>query len=50
MTDGLPPWLPEGRIFIAQLASGIIDYHQQVSTAGPFRLPYPANLQAALDN
>jgi hypothetical protein len=49
MTENRPPWLPDGKIVVAQLASGVIDYYQSVSSAEPFRLPYPANLQTALD-
>jgi hypothetical protein len=49
MTDGPPPWLPDGRVVVAQLATGIIDYYQSITSPEPFRLPYPANLQTALD-
>src|SRR5688572_17485480 len=49
MTEDRPSWLPDGRVIVAQLASGVIDYYQSVSSAEPFRLPYPANLQTALD-
>ncbi|MEV8374992.1 hypothetical protein AB0P21_19810 [Kribbella sp. NPDC056861] len=37
------------RITMAQLASGIIEYAERLTSGSPFRLPYPANLQLALD-
>jgi hypothetical protein len=49
MVSEPPPWLPDGRVLVSQLATGIIDYYQQVQSSEPFRLPYPANLQMALD-
>ncbi|HYU85339.1 MAG TPA: hypothetical protein VEK80_11095 [Kribbellaceae bacterium] len=42
-------WLPDVRITVAQLASGILEYAEQFTSDSPFRLPYPANLQMALD-
>jgi hypothetical protein len=48
-SDVLPTWLPDRRIVVSQLATGIIDYFQQIQSPEPFRLPYPANLQTALD-
>ncbi|MEV0610807.1 hypothetical protein AB0I61_31050 [Polymorphospora rubra] len=44
-----PSWLPSQQIVLAQLASGIIDYAQQIAAGSSFRLPYPANLQLSLD-
>ncbi len=44
-----PSWLPDQQIVLAQLASGIIEYAQRATAGGAFRLPYPANLQLALD-
>jgi hypothetical protein len=44
-----PSWLPEQQIVLAQLASGILEYAQHSASGEAFRLPYPANLQAALD-
>lgn len=44
-----PSWLPNQQIVVAQLASGILEYAQQTSGGGSFRLPYPPNLQLALD-
>ncbi len=52
MPDPQPPppsWLPKQQIVVAQLASGILEYAQQPATGAVFRLPYPANLQLALD-
>ena len=40
---------PDERILVAQLASGILEYAERVGSAAAFRLPYPANLQLALD-
>ncbi|GAA2560638.1 hypothetical protein GCM10010210_38790 [Pseudonocardia hydrocarbonoxydans] len=34
---------------MAQLASGIAEFAEQVDSGAPFRLPYPVNLQAAFD-
>ncbi len=44
-----PSWLPDVHITVAQLASGILEYYQRINSNEPFRLPYPANLQAAFD-
>ncbi|MEV1328425.1 hypothetical protein AB0J20_02470 [Micromonospora costi] len=44
-----PAWLPHPHIAVAQLASGILEYAQQAVSGDAFRLPYPANLQLALD-
>jgi hypothetical protein len=44
-----PSWLPDVRITVAQLASGILEYADQFNGGAPFRLPYPPNLQLALD-
>ncbi|GLY21628.1 hypothetical protein [Micromonospora sp. NBRC 101691] len=44
-----PSWLPDPQIAVAQLASGILEYAQQTASGDAFRLPYPANLQLALD-
>ncbi|GAA3450548.1 hypothetical protein [Dactylosporangium matsuzakiense] len=44
-----PSWLPKQQIVVAQLASGILEYAQHAAAGGSFRLPYPANLQLALD-
>jgi hypothetical protein len=44
-----PSWLPDVRITLAQLASGILEYAEGFTGGTPFRLPYPANLQLALD-
>jgi hypothetical protein len=44
-----PSWLPDARITLAQLASGILEYAEQLTVGTPFRLPYPPNLQLALD-
>ncbi|GGN18720.1 hypothetical protein GCM10010109_31970 [Actinoplanes campanulatus] len=37
------------RIVIAQLAAGVLDYAAAMSAGKTFRLPYPPNLQLALD-
>lgn len=44
-----PHWLPDSRIMVAQLASGILEYARRTASGEAFRLPYPANLQLALD-
>ncbi|MEV6373611.1 hypothetical protein [Micromonospora musae] len=44
-----PAWLPDPHIAVAQLASGILEYAQQTPSGDAFKLPYPANLQLALD-
>lgn len=44
-----PPWLPDTRVVMAQLASGIREYAQRIASPEPFRLPYPPNLQLAFD-
>ncbi|RSM46224.1 hypothetical protein DMB66_49960 [Actinoplanes sp. ATCC 53533] len=44
-----PVWVPDPQIVLAQLASGILGYAQQTADRSAFRLPYPANLQLALD-
>jgi hypothetical protein len=51
MTDSspLPSWLPDQQIVVAQLASGIMEYAQRAASSDGFRLPYPANLQLALN-
>ncbi|HMA45943.1 MAG TPA: hypothetical protein VKP11_01820 [Frankiaceae bacterium] len=49
MTETAPPWLPDPRIVVAQLASGILEYFRGAGSGEPFRLPYPANLQLAFD-
>jgi hypothetical protein len=41
-----PSWLPDGRITVAQLASGILEHAEQFTSGTLFRLPYPANLQS----
>ena len=48
-TSSSPPWLLDGQILVAQLASGIAEFAEQVDSGAPFRLPYPVNLQAAFD-
>ncbi|WP_433300968.1 hypothetical protein ACQP2F_04740 [Actinoplanes sp. CA-030573] len=42
-------WVPDPRIVLAQLASGILRYAEETADRSAFRLPYPANLQLALD-
>jgi hypothetical protein len=49
MTDADPSWLPDSRVVMAQLASGILEYFQWANSGEAFRLPYPANLQLAFD-
>ncbi|BCY13182.1 hypothetical protein L3i22_082700 [Actinoplanes sp. L3-i22] len=40
---------PSERIVVAQLASGILEYGNAVTAGAAARLPYPGNLQLALD-
>ncbi len=40
---------PSERIVVAQLASGILDYAEAATNGTVARLPYPGNLQLALD-
>ena len=47
MTSTSPP-LAE-RVVVAQLATGVLDYAAALTSEATFRLPYPANLQLALD-
>lgn len=44
-----PSWVPDPQIVLAQLASGILQYAEETADGPAFRLPYPANLQRALD-
>src|SRR4051794_21678101 len=44
-----PTWVPDGGILLAQLAAGINDYVEVTRSQEPFALPYPANLQTALN-
>jgi hypothetical protein len=44
-----PPWVPGGNVVVHLLASGILEHFHAVQSRQPFRLPYPANLQMALD-
>ncbi|MBI1758769.1 MAG: hypothetical protein HYR62_06035 [Actinobacteria bacterium] len=44
-----PSWLPDPPVVVAQLATGVLEYAQWVTSSRPFRLPYPPNLQLALD-
>lgn len=44
-----PAWVPDPRIVLAQLASGVLRYAEETADRATFRLPYPANLQLALD-
>lgn len=49
MTESDMPWLPDGNVAVHLLANGIIEYFDAVQSPQPFRLPYPASLQMALD-
>lgn len=44
-----PSWMPNAHVTMAQLASGILEYAQHAASGDAFRLPYPPNLQIALD-
>jgi hypothetical protein len=44
-----PAWLPDSQILLAQLAAGINDYVEITRSVEPFTLPYPSNLQTALN-
>jgi hypothetical protein len=49
ITDTDPSWLPDSRVVVAQLASGILEYFLWAISGEAFKLPYPANLQLAFD-
>lgn len=49
VTQRQPSWVPDGEILLAQLAAGINDYVEVTRSREPFALPYPANLQTALN-
>jgi hypothetical protein len=44
-----PSWLPGQQVLLAQLATGIMEYAQLAASDQDFSLPYPANLQLALN-
>jgi hypothetical protein len=50
VTDtALLDWVPDGNIAVHLFASGIIEHFDAAQAPEPFRLPYPASLQMALD-
>lgn len=42
-------WQPDAEILLAELASGVLDYVEVMRSPQQFALPYPPNLQAALN-
>jgi hypothetical protein len=44
-----PSWVPDGQILLAQLATGVREYVDVMRSPQPFALPYPPNLQIALN-
>jgi len=44
-----PAWVPDPRVVVLMVASGILEYFDTIHSPRPFRLPYPLPLQMALD-
>lgn len=49
MTAAAPLWAPDRAITIAQLATGVREYREAVTAPEGISLPYPDNLQTALN-